>query len=81
MVKMASGWLPARIGADESGAAGAFLSFGLPAAAGVALALARRARDLLACLVGLTRLAWVSRQTAGSVSPESEALTVQLGEA
>jgi len=65
MVEMASGWLPARIGADESGAAGAFLSFGLPAAAGVTLALARRTRDLLACLVGLAWLAWVSRQTAG----------------
>jgi lysylphosphatidylglycerol synthase-like protein len=66
MVKMAAGWMPARIGADESGAAGAFLSFGLPAAAGVALALARRTRDLLACLVGLTWLAWVSRRNRKS---------------
>jgi hypothetical protein len=80
MVKMASGWLPARIGADESGAAGAFLSFGLPAAAGVALALARRTRDLLACLVGLTWLAWVSRQSAGPVAAKAEALAVQMGE-
>ena len=80
MVKMASGWLPARIGADESGAAGAFLSFGLPAAAGVALALARRTRDLLACLVGLTWLAWVSRHTAGPVAIEAETLAVQMGE-
>src|SRR4029077_12596687 len=63
MVKMLAGWMPARIGADESGAAGAFLSFGLPAAAGVALALARRTRDVLACLVGLTWLAWVSRRS------------------
>jgi hypothetical protein len=61
IVKMAAGWMPARIGADESGAAGAFLSFGLPAAAGLALALARRIRDLLACLVGLAWLAWMSR--------------------
>ena len=81
MVKMASGWLPARIGADESGAAGAFLSFGLPAAAGVALALARRTRDLLACLVGLTWLAWVSRHSADPLSSEAESLTVQVGEA
>ncbi|PWU11143.1 MAG: hypothetical protein C5B51_03255 [Terriglobia bacterium] len=80
IVKMASGWLPARIGADESGAAGAFLSFGLPAAAGVALALARRTRDLLACLVGLTWLAWVSRQSAGPVAAKAETLTVQMGE-
>ena len=79
MVKMASGWLPTRIGADESGAAGAFLSFGLPAAAGIALALARRTRDLLACLIGLTWLAWVSRRTAAPVSPDSESLTVPLG--
>ena len=61
MVKIVAGWMPARIGADESGAAGAFLSFGLPAAAGVTLALARRTRDLLACTVGLTWLAYVSR--------------------
>ena len=80
MVKMAAGWLPARIGADESGAAGAFLSFGLPAAAGIALALARRTRDLLACLVGLTWLAWASRRTAVPVAAEAEALTVQMGE-
>ena len=81
MVKMASGWLPARIGADESGAAGAFLSFGLPAAAGIALAVARRTRDLLACLVGLIWLAWVSRQTASCATSEAETLIVQMGEA
>jgi hypothetical protein len=75
MVEMVSGWLPARIGADESGAAGAFLSFGLPAAAGVALALARRTRDLVACLVGLAWLAWVSRHAAGPISSEVETLT------
>jgi hypothetical protein len=79
MVKMASGWMPARIGADESGAAGAFLSFGLPAAAGLALALARRTRDLLACLVGLGWLAWMSRRNQDSVSPDGESLAVQMG--
>jgi hypothetical protein len=80
MVKMVAGWMPARIGADESGAAGAFLSFGLPAAAGVALALARRTRDVLACLVGLTWLAWVSRRSDESVSPAVKSLTAQLGD-
>lgn len=80
MVKMTAGWLPARIGADESGAAGAFLSFGLPAAAGIALALARRTRDLLACLVGLAWLAWVSRHASVPVAAKAEALTVQMGE-
>jgi hypothetical protein len=79
LVKMAAGWMPARIGADETGAAGAFLSFGLPAAAGVALALARRTRDLLACLVGLTWLAWMSRRNEDSVSSEAESLTVPMG--
>jgi len=80
IVKMIGGWMPARIGADESGAAGAFLSFGLPAAAGLALALARRTRDLLACLVGLTWLAWVSRRSNDSASPEVRSLTAQVGE-
>ena len=82
-VKMAAGWMPARIGADESGAAGAFLSFGLPAAAGLALALARRTRDLLACLVGLTWLACMSRRNRNSVSsgvPPVESLAAQMGE-
>jgi hypothetical protein len=79
MVKMASGWMPARIGADESGAAGAFLSFGLPAAAGLALALARRTRDLLACLVGLAWLAWMSRRNQDSVAPDANSLVVDMG--
>lgn len=79
IVKMAAGWMPARIGADESGAAGAFLSFGLPAAAGVALALARRTRDLLASLVGLAWLAWMSRRNRGFVSHEPETRTLEMG--
>jgi hypothetical protein len=83
MVKIAAGWMPARIGADESGAAGAFLSFGLPPAAGVALALARRARDLLGCLVGLTWLAWTSRRRRDSIaleSPQGGSLPLRMGE-
>lgn len=57
-IKIMAGWMPARIGADESGVAGAFLAFGLSPASGLTLALARRSRDLLAALVGLTWLAW-----------------------
>jgi uncharacterized membrane protein YbhN (UPF0104 family) len=57
MVKIAAGFMPARIGADETGAAAAFVAFGLPAASGVAMALARRTRDLLACSIGLIWLA------------------------
>jgi hypothetical protein len=54
---MMAGWMPARIGADESGMAGAFFAFGLSPASGLALALARRSRDLLAALIGLSWLA------------------------
>lgn len=72
MIKIAAGWMPARIGADESGAAGAFAAFGLPAASGLVLALARRTRDLLGCLIGLTWLAWRQRSSALT----SEARTV-----
>jgi hypothetical protein len=56
-IKVMAGWMPARIGADESGTAGAFLAFGLSPASGLTLALARRLRDLLAALVGLSWLA------------------------
>jgi hypothetical protein len=56
-IKILAGWMPARIGADESGVAGAFLAFGLSPASGLTLALARRLRDLLAALIGLSWLA------------------------
>lgn len=56
-VKIMAGWMPARIGADESGTAGAFSAFGLSPASGLTLALARRSRDLLAALIGLSWLA------------------------
>jgi hypothetical protein len=62
-IKMMAGWMPARIGADESGIAGAFLAFGLSPASGLTLALARRSRDLLAALIGLSWLVL----TAGSL--------------
>jgi hypothetical protein len=56
-IKIMAGWMPARIGADESGIAGAFFAFGLSPASGLTLALARRSRDLLAALIGLSWLA------------------------
>jgi hypothetical protein len=56
-IKIMAGWMPARVGADESGIAGAFLAFGLSPASGLTLALARRSRDLLAALIGLSWLA------------------------
>jgi hypothetical protein len=52
-VRLLGGWMPARIGADEGGAAAAFAALGLPTAAGLALALTRRFRDILASLIGV----------------------------
>src|SRR4029077_6694946 len=52
-IKIMAGWMPARIGADESGLAGTFLAFGLSPASGLALALARPSRHLLSALIGL----------------------------
>lgn len=62
VAKMTSGWIPARIGADEGGAAAAFAAFGFSPAAGLMLALARRSRDFLWCVLGLGWLAWRSYQ-------------------
>lgn len=74
MVKVTSGWLPGRIGADEGGAAAAFAAFGLSPGAGVVLALTRRIRDLLWCAVGLVWFGWKSRRLHGLTSaPEREA--------
>jgi hypothetical protein len=61
VVRIMGGWLPARIGADETGMAAAFLMFGLPSASGLALALVRRVRDVGEVLAGLGWLAWTSR--------------------
>ena len=70
-IKIMAGWMPARIGADESGTAGAFFAFGLSPASGLTLALARRSRDLLAALIGLTWLALSAgfSRTAAARSP------------
>ena len=65
-VRLLGGWMPARIGADEGGAAAAFAALGYPASAGVALALVRRFRDMLASLIGLIWLAWRIRTNEDS---------------
>jgi hypothetical protein len=67
-VRLVGGWMPARIGADEGGAAAAFAALGFPAAAGLALALVRRFRDLIASLIGLIWLAWRTRTNEGSAA-------------
>ena len=58
IVKMLGTWIPARIGADEGGAVASFTLLGLPPAAGLMLAAARRIRDLLWCAIGI---AWTAR--------------------
>lgn len=62
VVKAAGGFVPARIGADETGMAAAFVTFGLPSASGLVLALARRSRDLLEVLIGFAWLTTVRRR-------------------
>ncbi len=61
MVKILGAWIPARIGADESGAAASFAVLGLAPAAGLMLAAARRLRDLLWCGAGVV---WAARSGA-----------------
>jgi hypothetical protein len=60
-LRMASGWIPARVGADEGGAISAFGAVGLSPMLGLALALTRRVRDLLWALTGILWLVWSSR--------------------
>lgn len=60
-MKMVSGWVPARLGADEGGAMSAFMVAGLSPVLGLTLALTRRMRDLLWVLIGLSWLAWRAR--------------------
>jgi len=59
--KMVSGWIPARLGSDESGAISAFALAGFSPVLGLALALTRRVRDLLWAVIGLCWLLWRSR--------------------
>ena len=71
-VKMMTGFVPARLGADEGGAMSAFAASGLSPALGLSLALTRRARDLSWAVVGLVWLVWrsrVSRQNHPEGSP------------
>jgi hypothetical protein len=56
-IKIVAGWMPARIGADESGIAATFFALGLSPSSGLTLALARRSRDLFGAFIGLSWLA------------------------
>jgi uncharacterized membrane protein YbhN (UPF0104 family) len=62
IVKFMGGLVPARIGTDESGMAAAFMAFGLPTSSGLALALARRMRDLIEAGLGIAWFSWISRR-------------------
>jgi len=70
-VKTMGGWLPARMGADESGMAAASLTFGLSSLTGLAVALARRVRDMTEAITGLGWLAWRSRSNYHTFSRPS----------
>jgi len=61
-LKLASGWVPARVGFDEGGAISAFAVVGLSPMRGLGLALTRRVRDLLWALMGILWLAWNTRR-------------------
>jgi hypothetical protein len=61
VLKLVSGWIPARLGSDEGGAISAFAIAGFSPMHGLALALTRRVRDLLWALIGIIWLAWNSR--------------------
>jgi len=63
-LKMASGWIPARVGSDEGGAVSAFGVVGLSPMLGLGLALTRRVRDLLWALIGIIWLGWKSRSSS-----------------
>jgi hypothetical protein len=76
-VKMMTGWVPARIGADESGAMSAFGASGLSPAFGLTLALTRRARDLSWALVGL---AWLALRSHASQENKTDDQTLFKGE-
>jgi hypothetical protein len=60
-LKLASGWVPARVGFDEGGAISAFAVAGFSPMLGLGLALTRRVRDLLWSLTGILWLVWNSR--------------------
>lgn len=79
VVRLLAGWMPARIGADEGGAAAAFAALGFPAASGLALALARRIRDLLCSLAGLAWLACRTRADQNFAARQAEPAAVLKG--
>jgi lysylphosphatidylglycerol synthase-like protein len=79
-LKMLSGWIPARLGSDEGGAISAFALIGFSPMLGLALALTRRARDLLWAFTGIVLLAWSSRGQKLSQDTDRPIPTLLAGE-
>jgi len=73
-LRMVSGWVPARLGADEGGAMSAFMMAGFSPVSGLALALTRRLRDLLWAFIGLAWLLW-TRHKSGDENCSKDALS------
>ena len=71
-LKMVSGWVPARLGADEGGAMSAFMVAGFSPVFGLTLALTRRMRDLLWSLLGIAWLICGVSRAAGQDSTKYE---------
>ena len=71
--KMAGGWLPARLGADEGAAISAFAMAGFSPALGLSLALSRRVRDLLWALIGIV---WLTLSSRSMPEPHTSELPV-----
>jgi hypothetical protein len=67
IAKILTFYIPARVGADEAGGAGAFVLFGMDGTAGLTVAIARRIQALVWVAVGL---AWW--HVIGSRKPEKE---------
>lgn len=66
MVKILGAWIPGRIAADEGGAAASFALLGLAPAAGLVLAIGRRVRDVLFCVLGIV---WATQSRAAHPQP------------
>ncbi len=78
VVKVVAAWIPGRIGADEGGAAGSFALLGMPPAAGLMLAVARRVRDVILCAAGIALAAGAgTRQAAATAVPSQASLCME----
>jgi hypothetical protein len=75
VLKLVSGWIPARVGSDEAGAISAFALTGFSPLLGLSLALTRRVRDLLWALIGILWFVWNSRVASGREAASSGVTT------